>query len=133
MANKTFFRGNVISIAYNGGVAFIMATKQSSSKTTTKVAAEKAPKAAAAAPAAKPRTPRVTSAKHSKAAVAEPIMKTPAIKAPVVKKTVAATVENPHDAIAKIAFGYWEARGYQGGDPAEDWFRAEAEYRSQSL
>jgi hypothetical protein len=37
--------------------------------------------------------------------------------------------QNVHEIVAKIAYGYWEARGCTGGDPAEDWFRAEAEFR----
>ena len=32
--------------------------------------------------------------------------------------------------IATLAFSYWEARGYQGGSPEDDWFRAENELRS---
>jgi len=32
-----------------------------------------------------------------------------------------------HDAIAQLAYSYWEARGCQGGSPEEDWFRAEQE------
>jgi hypothetical protein len=26
-----------------------------------------------------------------------------------------------------LAYSYWESRGYQGGDPLEDWVRAEQE------
>jgi len=29
--------------------------------------------------------------------------------------------------IARLAYSYWEARGYQGGSPEEDWLRAEQE------
>ena len=29
--------------------------------------------------------------------------------------------------IAQLAYSYWEARGYQGGSPEEDWLRAENE------
>ena len=29
--------------------------------------------------------------------------------------------------ISRRAYSYWEARGYQGGTPEEDWFRAERE------
>lgn len=32
-----------------------------------------------------------------------------------------------HQEIARLAYSYWEARGFQGGDPQEDWFRAERE------
>ena len=31
------------------------------------------------------------------------------------------------EAIAKLAYNYWEARGGKGGSPWEDWFRAEQE------
>jgi len=36
------------------------------------------------------------------------------------------------EAIAALAYSYWEARGYQGGDPEADWLRAEEELRTQS-
>ncbi len=32
-----------------------------------------------------------------------------------------------HEAIARLAYAYWEARGGQGGSPWEDWYRAEQE------
>jgi Protein of unknown function (DUF2934) len=34
--------------------------------------------------------------------------------------------------VAHLAYSYWEARGYQGGSPEEDWLRAEKELRAQS-
>jgi hypothetical protein len=34
--------------------------------------------------------------------------------------------------IAHLAYSYWEARGYRGGSPEEDWLRAERELRSQA-
>ena len=43
---------------------------------------------------------------------------------------VAATVmpaESFQDAVARLAYAYWEARGYQGGSPEADWLRAEQE------
>jgi hypothetical protein len=97
-----------------------MATKPITSKKTSKVSVE--------TPAtANPRASRVTSAKHSKAAVADVF-----VEIPVAEVIVQPVAENPHDVIAKIAYGYWEARGYQGGNPAEDWFRAVAEYGQRS-
>ena len=42
----------------------------------------------------------------------------------------AATSPDPtpaFDAIAHLAYSYWESRGYQGGSPEEDWLRAERE------
>lgn len=82
--------------------------------------------AAAAAPAraAKPKTPRVTAAKHSKATSVE----VPVIQA----ETAAAVIQNPHDAIALIAYSYWESRGYQDGMHVEDWLRAEQEYAQKT-
>jgi len=33
--------------------------------------------------------------------------------------------------IARLAYSYWEARGYQGGSPEEDWYRAVEELRKR--
>lgn len=33
------------------------------------------------------------------------------------------------DSIARLAYSYWEARGFVGGSPEEDWLRAEREIR----
>ena len=68
--------------------------------------------------AAKPKTPRVKTAQHSKIVSSEPIV-------------AQANPENAQEAIAQIAYGFWEARGYQGGAPIEDWVRAEHEYRQR--
>ena len=35
--------------------------------------------------------------------------------------------ESHRDAVARLAYSYWEARGYQGGSPETDWLRAEQE------
>ena len=37
-----------------------------------------------------------------------------------------------HGAISRIAYSYWESRGYQGGSQEDDWLRAEHEYRQRS-
>ena len=37
-------------------------------------------------------------------------------------------VVDAHAAIASLAYGYWEARGGQGGSMIEDWLLAEKEY-----
>lgn len=39
-------------------------------------------------------------------------------------------VESSQDAVARLAYWYWEARGYQGGSPEADWLRAERELRA---
>jgi hypothetical protein len=31
------------------------------------------------------------------------------------------------EAVARLAYSYWEARGGAGGTPEDDWFRAEHE------
>jgi hypothetical protein len=61
--------------------------------------------------------PRVKIVKHS--------------KAPAIPTSEIALV-SAHEQIAKIAFGYWEARGFQPGCPEQDWLRAEREYLSKS-
>ena len=45
------------------------------------------------------------------------------------RSTVEASRSQPpgHEEIARLAYSYWEARGYQGGSPEEDWRRAEEE------
>lgn len=77
----------------------------------------KEPVVAAPVRAAKPRVRSVV--KHSKATAA-----------PVVN-VVETVVANAHDQIAAIAYGYWEARGFQPGSPDHDWIRAEQEYRQR--
>ena len=42
---------------------------------------------------------------------------------------VSVSSESAREEIARIAYGYWEARGYASGNAAEDWARAEEEYR----
>lgn len=37
-----------------------------------------------------------------------------------------------NEEIAKLAYSYWVARGYQPGSPQEDWLRAERELRSRN-
>jgi hypothetical protein len=37
-----------------------------------------------------------------------------------------------HGDIAELAYSYWEARGFQGGSPWEDWFRAEDELKRRN-
>jgi hypothetical protein len=70
--------------------------------------------AAPPARAAKPKTPRVRTTKHSKAAV-----------------THMESHTDSREVIAQIAYGYWESRGFQHGGHLEDWVRAEHEFRNR--
>lgn len=65
--------------------------------------------------AAKPKTPRVKAAQHSKLVSTESVI----------------AQSHPQEAIAQIAYSYWESRGRQGGTALEDWVRAEHEYRQR--
>ena len=49
--------------------------------------------------------------------------------APVAGRTGMKVASDPslHKAVARLAYSYWEARGFQGGSAEEDWLRAEAE------
>jgi Protein of unknown function (DUF2934) len=50
---------------------------------------------------------------------------TVAVAEPEVLPVVAA--ESFQDAVARLAYSYWEARGCEGGSPEADWLRAEQE------
>jgi len=52
---------------------------------------------------------------------------------PTVTVSDGAPVELDYDAVAVLAYSFWEARGYQSGSPEEDWLRAENELRSRQL
>jgi Protein of unknown function (DUF2934) len=41
------------------------------------------------------------------------------------------TKNEDREAIARLAYFYWEARGCHNDSPDEDWFRAEAELRNR--
>jgi hypothetical protein len=88
--------------------------------TTTKSVA-----GAVSARVAKPKAPRVTSSKHKKATTGEPI----AVIAEEIVVMAPSADASPLETISKLAYGYWEARGCQGGDPLADWVRAEEAYR----
>jgi hypothetical protein len=44
--------------------------------------------------------------------------------------TQSAPAPASQEQIASLAYSYWEARGFQGGSPEEDWLRAEQELRA---
>ena len=105
---------------YNGFSINIMPKKTTATESVAAapVRATK-PKTAKTSPVAEVVTQsRVTSVKHSKAA--GPVA--------IVETTATVTI-SAHDQIAKIAYGYWETRGFQPGCPEQDWLRAEQEYR----
>jgi hypothetical protein len=77
--------------------------------------------------AARPRRTAVTKTKPV-AVVEEAVVI--AASAPV--EEIKASVTPTSEAIAALAYSYWEARGYQGGSPEEDWLRAEQELLSRN-
>ena len=92
-------------------------------------------------PAAKPKASASTHKRATKkAAVEESVVSTleaavvPAAEPAVVPAVEPAVVPAPassrpvsEEDIALLAYSYWEARGCQGGNPEEDWFRAQTE------
>jgi hypothetical protein len=77
--------------------------------------------------AAKPVRRKATT---KRAKVAAPAVETPAQSTlPQAADTISpvAACKPSQDAIARLAYSYWEARGYAGGSPEEDWLRAERE------
>ena len=104
-------------------------------------------KAEVTAPAAKSRKAAATSTTHKRTATKRPIQPSDvsgtAAAAPVVQPatevvasgvteaiSVHAFVPPTHEDIARLAYSYFEARGYQGGSPEDDWLRAEQELRT---
>ena len=74
-----------------------------------------------AAAAASPAKRRVSRAKG-------PVSSTPGISSPAPAQTADPVINR--EAIALLAYSYWEARGFTGGSPEEDWIRAERELRT---
>lgn len=121
----------------------VVSTITASAAAPARAAAKAPAKTAAKAPEKAPVKTRTTAAKHSKAVVAEVVVPEVVVPevvaaevvvpevvatAPVAVAAPVAVVENAHEAISKIAYGYWVARGYASGNPVEDWVRAEREY-----
>src|SRR5688572_617016 len=84
------------------------------------VVAEPVKKTVRKSPAAKPKsvTGKAAHKHHSKSnvePVVDPVMESPA------------PIAVSHDAIARLAYSFWEARGRQGGSSDQDWLRAESE------
>jgi len=83
---------------------------------------------------AAPPAPRAKRTEETPAAAALPVAVSSAATESVVLETVAATAtyEPGREEIAALAYSLWEARGYQGGSPEEDWLRAEEELRARA-
>jgi hypothetical protein len=75
-------------------------------------------------PVAPKRAARPAAVEVSNAPASEPILPAP-LAAEVVTRA-----ESFQDAVAPLAYSYWQARGYQGGSPEADWLRAEQELRA---
>jgi len=87
---------------------------------------------AASAPARRKPAARTRSRRTASPVEASPA---PALEpaAPASVAVVATVVLEPsYEEIANLAYSYWEARGYQGGSPDEDWLCAEQELRSRA-
>ncbi|MCC7340258.1 MAG: DUF2934 domain-containing protein [Bryobacterales bacterium] len=103
----------------------------SKEKSTTPVSSKPARKTAATAAEAKPAARKaVKKAAPAKAAPAKEAAPPVASKTAQVSKAPApATVLPPiqEEEIARLAYSYAEARGFQGGSPEADWYRARQE------
>lgn len=88
---------------------------------TAVTASEPAETAAAPAPKKLTRAPRKAKASPADAPIA--------VAAGAAGVTAPALTEFriDHQAIAALAYSYWEARGRTGGSPQGDWYRAEQE------
>jgi hypothetical protein len=86
--------------------------------------------AAAAAPAPRRKAVTAKRVKHT-----PPQAEAPATSRVEVSASEPAAVAEPFapafEEISQVAYSYWEARGCQGGDPEEDWLRAEQELRDR--
>lgn len=70
---------------------------------------------------------RSTSAKHSA---------TPSVESVVSAVEEAAAMSSDgseKEAVARLAYSFWEERGFQGGSSEEDWFRAETLVRKKAF
>jgi hypothetical protein len=124
--------------------AAVPARRKSVNKRTTRGPAEVAQPVAAEVT----EVQEVTASSVAEAAVPAPAETAPATRRPLRRKTAVAAVdpvvevavinaivpEMPvaaptYEEIAREAYLLWEARGYQGGSPEEDWFHAEQRLR----
>jgi hypothetical protein len=90
------------------------------------VEAEIAP-AVAAPNAAEPKATVRKTATRAKGAAAHKHHAKTKVETDVETAVAQSEVTISHDAIARLAYSYWEARGRQDGSSEQDWFRAESE------
>src|ERR1039457_6289659 len=74
--------------------------------------------------AASARVKSTSTRKHRNSAVTE---RSEIATAPSSSATEPLRTTPTFDEVAQLAYSYWEARGYEGGSPQEDWLRAEQE------
>ena len=117
-----------VTSASNAGTHRRGANK-SAAETATAASAESAGRHRKATPAKSPVQPEV-------AAVAVPVEETPvasftvqpvAAPEPAPSTQAHSPISITREDIARLAFLYFEQRGYQGGSPDQDWLRAEEE------
>lgn len=87
--------------------------------------------AAQASPVRKPSSSRRTTRTKPAQTVETPAAE-PATAMPMAVAAVDPMVELSPEAVAALAYSYWEARGTAGGSPEDDWLRAEQELRVMS-
>jgi hypothetical protein len=96
--------------------------------------------ASAGAPAPAARRKTSTASRLKKVATAVAKIAAPALSPsapatePAIEEFSAVSVvpaQPSHDEVARLAYSYWESRGYQGGSSEEDWVRAELELRAR--
>jgi hypothetical protein len=98
-------------------------TKAATKTVKTKVVSEKAA-------VKKPSAKKAAGTKSKVAAKATSIVVGPQSEVEPIGAVASASPQPiTHDEIARLAYSYAEARGFVGGSPEEDWFRAEQELR----
>lgn len=75
-------------------------------------------------------TVKKATTRKPKAVAAPKTSKAPA--APTAKKSNLTVMGPSKEQIAALAHKYWAERGFQHGQDADDWFRAEQELRSKA-
>ena len=126
------------AFAASGGSAAAQPAKAASLKPKTSVAPAAEGQLESSNRTAKSKTPPAKSTavthRHKKPEIPELELRVENSPAPLaaapalVRKTV---VEPANEDIAKLAYSYYVARGYQDGNQADDWFRASAELRAK--